>query len=316
MALRFFWRGDDARPETGGARLDADPLRACLQLERFGVLAVNGAEWVEQPGFEAARAEAIEVLDERFALVPEGYVSIVQAVLDVPGAPELDVETPPFLMAKHAVTNAQFQKFVDQGGYEQLELWPEDIWPHLIGFKDRSGAAGPRLWSMGRHDRHLASHPVVGVSYYEAGAYARWAGYRLPTEAEWQMAASWRIRSSAHVFHRYPWGESVDTGRCNIWATGLDATAPVDAFEEGAAPNGVLQLIGNVWEWTSDDFEAVDQHQNPVVGDTLMKSIRGGAYDTYFACQATSDFRTGSAALQRAPNVGFRCCIDLESTEG
>src|SRR5206468_4186091 len=160
-------------------------------------------------------------IDENFALVPEGFVSLPQTIDDNPGCPEIDVETEPFLLARHAVTHAQFQKFVDAGAYEELELWPKDIWPHLIDFKDQTEHVGPRYWKNGRHDRRLAEHPVVGINCYEAAAYAQWAGFRLPTEAEWQMAASWRIRSSAHLLRRYPWGDALDTRRCNIWASGI-----------------------------------------------------------------------------------------------
>ena len=90
---------------------------------------------------------------------------------------------------------------------------------------------------------------------------------------------------------------------------------PVDEYEAGAAPNGVLQLIGNVWEWTSSNYEISDDCGRTVVGDMLMKEIRGGSYDTYFAAQATSCFRTGLASLARMHNVGFRCVLDLDHEE-
>ena len=83
----------------------------------------------------------------------------------------------------------------------------------------------------------------------------------------------------------------------------------------GAAPNGVVQLIGNVWEWTSSDFIISDGQGNLVVGDAAMKSIRGGAYDTYFPRQTTSLFRTGLTALIRSHNVGLRCAMDLPALE-
>jgi iron(II)-dependent oxidoreductase len=256
---------------------------------------------------------ATQAIDESFALVPDGFASLPQTIADHPGCQEEDIETGSFLLSIHAITNAQYQKFVDGGGYEELELWPRDIWPHLIDFKDQTENTGPRFWRNGRHNRRLAEHPVVGICYYEAAAYATWAGYRLPTEAEWQMAASWRIRSSSNVLRRYPWGDALDTSRCNIWSSGIGETVPVSAYKTGGAPNGILQLCGNVWEWTSSDFMVVHEEGRPVVGDMLMKSIRGGAYDTYFPSQATSCFRTGLASLSRAHNVGFRCAMDLQN---
>jgi iron(II)-dependent oxidoreductase len=227
--------------------------------------------------------------------------------------PEEDIETAAYVLAKQTVTNAQFQAFVDDGGYSDLKLWPGEVWPHLIDFVDQTGEAGPRFWRGGRHNRRESDHPVVGVSFYEAEAYAKWAGYRLPSEAEWQVAASWRIRSAANVLRRYPWGDALDTRRCNIWASGIASTCPVSDYGAGASPNGVQQLVGNVWEWTASDFIMSDEEGRPVVGDMLMKSIRGGAFDTYFPAQSTSCFRTGLNCLARTHNVGIRCALDMRA---
>lgn len=292
-------------------RLDDDPMRQYLQCERFGVIAASQDRLCGQAGGEAVVRQAMDAIDELFAVVPEGFVSLPETMNDVPGCPETDVDTEPFLLARHPVTNEQFQKFVDADGYSDLELWPKDIWPHLIDFKDLTECPGPRFWRDGRYDKPLADHPVVGICYYEASAFTRWAGYRLPVEAEWQMAASWRIRSAAHVLRRYPWGDALDTRRCNIWASNISHTVPVTDFSEGAAPNGVQQLVGNVWEWTDSDFEITDDESHPIVGDMLMKSIRGGAFDTYFPVQAASTFRTGSPCVSRVHNVGFRCAMDV-----
>lgn len=294
-------------------KLPGDPLAQALRLGRFGVIVRQRKQWADHPNFRKMLGEATRAIDEQFALVPEGFVSLALSIFDQPGGPELDCETEPFLLARRAVTNAQFQGFVDAGGYEDLELWPQEVWPHLISFRDQTDHPGPRFWRDGRHHRELAEHPVVGVSFYEAAAYAGWAGFRLPAEAEWQMAASWRTRSSAHVHRRYPWGDALELSCCNVWAAGHGGTLPVDACPGGAAPNGVLQLIGNVWEWTDSDFEAVDREGRQVVGDTLLKSIRGGAYDTYFPWQAVSAFRSGLGCVSRSHNVGFRCALDLSA---
>lgn len=289
---------------------EPDPLKRLLQQERFGYIVRHSQQLAGTPGLAAVLQAAIEAIDDRFALVPEGFVTMPTTVNDFPGCPEVDLETEAFLLARLCVTNAQYQQFVDDNGYENLDLWPADILPHLVDFVDQTGQAAPRYWRDGRHDRRLADHPVVGICYYEAAAYAKWAGYRLPTNAQWQMAASWRIRSAAHVLRRYPWGDALDTGKCNVWASRIGTTVPVTAYPGGAAPNGVLQLIGNVWEWTESDFEVTDDEGRPLVGDMLMKEIRGGAFDTYFPSQATSSFRTGLAALVRAHNVGFRCVVE------
>ncbi len=327
MGLKLFSRRQAEQPVVKASRrpriveerfepadpltFDEDPLLRQLQLERYGAIVLRPSQWASHGDLHAILRKAQDAIDENFGLVPEGFASLPQTIVDYPGCHEEDVETQPFLMAIHPVTNAQYQKFVDAGGYEELELWPREIWPHLIDFKDQTEQPGPRYWQNGRHNRRLTEHPVVGISFYEAMAYAAWAGFRLPTEAEWQMAASWRIRSSSNVLRRYPWGDALDVHRCNIWASGIAETVPVSAYKAGAAPNGVLQLIGNVWEWTVSDFLVTHEEGRPVVGDMLMKSIRGGAFDTYFACQATSCFRTGLATLSRTHNVGFRCAMDI-----
>lgn len=295
-------------------RLPDDPLSKAMQLGRFGTIMARPADWAEEPKFERVALAATKAVDERFALVPEGFASIGLSIHEQPNAPEADYETTPFLLSRCAVSNADFQCFVDAGSYEDLSLWPQEIWPHLIDLKDQTGHAAPRYWRSGRHDRRLANHPVVGICYYEAQAYATWAGFRLPTEAEWQMAASWRIRSAAHVIRRYPWGDSLDLTFCNIWASGHAGTLPVTGCERGAAPNGVLQLIGNVWEWTGSEFLCMDDRGRRIIGDMLMMSIRGGSFDTYFPWQATSSFRSGLGCLSRVHNVGFRCALDLPAS--
>ena len=255
--------------------------------------------------------QAVHELERRMALVPAGSVAIPLTLTDQPGAPDEDVDVEPFLLGVHTVTNAEFQKFVDDGGYEKLEYWPEDIWPHLIEFKDLTDCQSPAYWWDGRHDQRLADHPVVGVSWLEAQAYALWIGQRLPTEAEWQVAASWGIKSTVDIHRRFPWGDTTDNTRCNIWSTRLGCTAPVSAFPTGAAPNQVLQLVGNVWEWTTAEYTVTDYEGRPILAEMIMQVVRGGAFDTYFETQATSQFRTGLLALARTHNTGFRCAMDL-----
>jgi iron(II)-dependent oxidoreductase len=291
--------------------LESDELRRFVQLGRFGVVAANPDRWRGHREVRAALQAANEAIDADFALVPEGCAAVPLTVNDTPGMPERETETQPFLLARHAVTNGEFQNFVDSGAYDDLDLWPEDIWPHLIDFRDLTDQPAPRFWRNGRHNKRRSDHPVVGICFYEAQAYSAWAGYRLCTEEEWQVAASWRIRSSAYVLRRYPWGDALDTARCNIWGSGVATTMPVDTYENGAAPNGVRQLVGNVWEWTDSEFDITDEEERPIVGDMVMMSVRGGAFDTYFPSQATSCFRTGVASLIRAHNVGFRCALDL-----
>lgn len=292
--------------------LDPDPLRAMLQQGRCALIINDLARWRSHPDFDDVMEACEQRLESELALVPAGEITMSRTLCPEPGGPEDVVQVDAFLIDECCVTNAQFQRFVDGGGYDDLSLWPEDIWPHLIEMKDQTGTSAPRYWREGHHDQRLADHPVVGVCWYEARAYAAWAGKRLPTEAEWQMACSWHIKSDADVLRRFPWGDAMNAQRCNVWLSGIGKTVPVKSYPNGAAPNQVLQLVGNVWEWTDSRFDILDPNGQPIVGEMPMYSIRGGAFDTYFESQATSQFRTGQIALARTHNVGFRCALSLD----
>jgi iron(II)-dependent oxidoreductase len=290
---------------------DSDPLRRMLQQGRYATVLRDENKWLVQPDGPAAVRKAKQRLEHCMALVPAGSVTMTQTLGAQPGAAEEEIDVAPFLLDIYCVTNARYQKFVDAGGYDALDFWPEEIWPHLIELKDLTGQPGPRFWRSGRHDRKLGDHPVVGVSWYEAQAYALWIGQRLPTEGEWQMAASWHIRSSADLMRRFPWGDAMDNARCNIWSSRHGTTVPVDRYPKGVAPNHVQQLVGNVWEWTDTEYLVADDDGRPIIGEMPMHVVRGGAFDTYFETQATNYFRTGQLALARVQNIGFRCAMDL-----
>ncbi len=291
--------------------VDGDPLKRMVQQGRHNAVVRDEAKWLTHPGGPEAIAQAKGELEQRMALVPAGSVTISQTLTADIGGAEIDLPVEPFLLDVHTVTNARFQRFVDAGGYDALEFWPEEIWPHLIELKDLTGMPGPRFWRNGRHDIRLSDHPLVGASWYEAQAFALWIGQRLPTEAEWQMAASWHLNSTSDLLRRFPWGDALNSEKCNLWSSRRNRSAPVHEYPNGAAPNHVLQLVGNVWEWTDTEFQAVDDGGRPVVGEMPMHVVRGGAFDTYFESQATSSFRTGQLALSRSHNTGFRCAMDL-----
>ena len=290
-----------------------EPLARMYQQGRLGTILRDEIKWRDQPSGAAVGEKAASELEQRMAFVPAGNVAVAQSLTDHANALEEETDVAPFLVDVHAVTNERFQRFVDAEGYDELEFWPEDIWPHLIEFKDLTGEPAPRFWREGRHDHRLGDHPVVGVSWFEAQAYALWIGQRLLTDAEWQMSASWHIKSSADIFRRFPWGDAMDNTRCNIWSARHGHTVPVAEYDNGAAPNRVMQLIGNVWEWTETEYTVIDEAGRPIVGEMPMHAVRGGAFDTYFEAQTTSQFRTGQIAFARAHNTGFRCAMDIDA---
>lgn len=290
---------------------DPDPLARMLQQGRSAVILREEGTWNSHGQWTKIMRLAKRELEQRMALVPAGSVSLVKTLDGQTGPPEEDIIVEPFLLDVHTVTNGRFQKFVDAGGYDALEFWPEEIWPHLIELKDQTGQPAPRFWRHGRCDVRTADHPVVGISWYEAQAFALWVGQRLPTEAEWQMAASWHIHSSTDMLRRFPWGDSLDNHRCNIWSSRVGNTKPSNSYPKGAAPNHILQLVGNVWEWMDSEYNIADEEGRPIVGEMPMHVVRGGAFDTYFEVQATSSFRTGQIALARPHNTGFRCATNL-----
>ncbi len=202
----------------------------------------------------------------------------------------------PFAIARAAVTQAEFAAFVEDRGYERRELWSEAGWR----WRETEGTEHPLYWKREggrwlRRDFHrwvaLEPHrPVLHVNWWEAEAYCRWAGRRLPTEAEWEVAAAAEPagggRELADVKRRFPWGNDPPTpDRANLGWRAMGAV-DVGGHAAGQSAFGCRQMIGNVWEWTSSDFEpypgfVIDpykEYSQPWFG--THKVLRGGAWPT------------------------------------
>jgi len=269
---------------------------------------------------------AVRQLDESMALVPAGRVLLGQLAEQSHSAcgpmdtdPKLVernlVAVAPVYLDRFCVTNEEYQRFVDAGGYEQLEFWHEEALPALLDFVDQTGAPGPRYWHDGQFPSSEDRLPVVGVSWFEAWAYARWVGKRLPSDAEWTKAGSWPVESAPGRIaqRRYPWGESFDVRRAHLYGSGQRGPVAVDEYPGGTSVGGIHQLIGNVWEWTATPLtELADSTLH--VSESVM-SIRGGAYDTYFENQATCHFQSGEQSLSRRRNIGFRLALPMSDLE-
>jgi len=257
---------------------------------------------------------AQEVLDETMSLVPEGDVVLHSRWLETghgetaAGRTQVHVES--LFLDRFPVTNRDFQRFVNAGGYEQMELWEASIWPAMVEFVDQTHKFGPRYWKDGKFPSGLDDHPVVGVSWYEASAYARWIGKRLPSDAEWVKAGAWPVSTGGMPQQRrYPWGDVFDRSLANVWGSHGNATVPVDEFPGGASVGGIHQLVGNVWEWTSTHWGVWEPASKKAETTVPMRSLRGGAFDTYFDGQAACQFQSGDDPLARRHNVGFRCAL-------
>ena len=208
-----------------------------------------------------------------------------------------DVTVEPFRIALAAVTQEEFAQFVEDGGYENRRYWSEDGW----AWRESTAATAPLYWRQRagagweRHDfdRWVPIEPhraMIHVCWYEADAFARYQGRRLPTELEWEVAAAAEPtadgRGLAHTKRPYPWGADPPTSeRVNMdWAAmgALD----VGAFPDGASAFGCRQMLGNVWEWTADTFAPYPgfdsgpyrEYSTPLFGST--KVLRGGAWPT------------------------------------
>jgi iron(II)-dependent oxidoreductase len=199
-----------------------------------------------------------------------------------------EVDILPFRMSRTPVTNAEYAAFVEAGGYARREFWSDQGW----AWRERERLAAPNYWikrngawAQRRFDRIVvlrSTEPVVHVSWHEAQAWCRYADRRLPTEAEWEFAASWDFggRQKRH----YPWGtQAPGPDRANLESAGM---TEVTNFAAGDAASGCRQMIGNVWEWTASTFnpypgfviDPYKEYSEPWFG--THKVLRGGSFAT------------------------------------
>jgi len=206
------------------------------------------------------------------------------------------VDVAPFSIARAAVTNVEYAEFVAAGGYQKEAYWYPDGWSWIqknqLSHPGYWTPQGNQQWTMRRFDKTLPlpdNEPVIHVSWYEADAYCRWAGLRLPTELEWEVAALGEADSHGNLSaskRRYPWGNDAPTaGHANLDGLALGCV-DVAAYAAGDSAFGCRQMLGNVWEWTSDTFapfpgfsaDAYTEYSTTLFGNT--KVLRGGAWTT------------------------------------
>ena len=232
--------------------------------------------------------------------------------------PSRVVDLPAFRIGRVPVTNAEWQRFIDDGGYTQRRWWSARGWAHRM----HAGLERPLFWAADGSRRRFGhigdiapDEPVQHVCYFEAQAYAAWAGARLPTEQEWEKAASWDPVAARR--RRWPWGESEPTAAlANLGGTAL-RPARVGAYPAGASAYGVEQMIGDVWEWTSSEFEAwpgftpmlYTAYSRPFFGGDF-RVLRGGSWAVAPSTIRPS-FRNWDLPIRRQIFSGVRLAWDV-----
>ena len=235
--------------------------------------------------------------------------------------PQHHVHLDAFEIDAAPVTNGAYLEFMRDGGYERAELWTRAGWRWLQEAQVRA----PKHWdrdadgtwmtrSMDRIAPVALDHPVIHVCYHEADAFARWAGKRLPTEYEWEVAASWD--PAARMPRAYPWGDDEPTrAHANVDQLSF-GTAPIGAYPCNVSPLGCYGMIGDAWEWTSSDFHGYPgfrpfpyaEYSEAFFGPDY-KVLRGGSWATRPGA-IRNTFRNWDFPIRRQIFSGFRCARD------
>jgi iron(II)-dependent oxidoreductase len=309
-----------------------DPAKKRRAAERDSHDALTG------DAHDASASQAGALASPGDAPVARGDMATVEAGEFLLGAPwrmfvydnELPAHTvslDAFKIDRLLTTNEEYAHFIKEGGYARREWWDEEGWE----WRERENWTCPLYWTMqspADGDGHAWSvrtmfeegalkpeHPVSGVSWHEAAAYARFAGKRLPTEAEWEKAASWDAGGERKRL--YAWGDyAPDDARGNFdlhyWET-----TPVGSFPAGASAYGCLDMTGNVWEWTSDPFDGYANftpypypEYSEVWFDGDHRVLKGGSWATHPSILRTS-FRNFFRRHFRIAFAGIRCASDV-----
>ena len=218
--------------------------------------------------------------------------------------PPHEVTVRPIAIDTAPVTNDRYAEFVADGGYDERRWWSDEGW----AWRTESGSRAPQFWRSGSTGWEvlrfgtwrplLGAEPVQHVCWHEAEAFARWAGKRLPTEVEWEYAATGASRGEANLGQRH------------------DGPAEVGAYPEGVSAFGVHQLFGDVWEWTASDFLPHPgfvafpyREYSEVFWGPTYKVLRGGSWATDAVAMRAS-FRNWDLPIRRQIFAGFRCARD------
>ncbi|CAN5753600.1 ergothioneine biosynthesis protein EgtB [soil metagenome] len=277
----------------------------------------------EYPVVEAAPAVP-EPLEGKEVLVPGG--SFVMGTSTEPWAydnerPAHEVDVDPFWIDTVPVSNRDYLGLIEADGYNDGRWWSERGWAHRQG----AGLQHPQFWQkdgsgwsrtrFGRREPLPLDEPVQHVCWFEAEAYARWAGKRLPTEAEWEKAASWDPATGTK--RRFPWGDAGPTPALANLGQQCFRPTTAGAYACGASAAGCRQMVGDVWEWTSSDFLAYSgstgfpyKEYSEVFYGKDYKVLRGGSWATH-PLVIRNTFRNWDHPVRRQIFCGFRCARSI-----
>ena len=226
-----------------------------------------------------------------------------------------------FLIDRAPVSNGEYLEFMNSGGYKDFRWWHSAGWEKVntenwqapLYWEQQSGEWMIRDFGGLHPATEKLNEPVSHVSFLEASAFAKWAGKRLPTEAEWEKAAT--LSPSSKAKRQFPWGDSPpDEEKANLFENGFWNVAPIGSFPEGQSAHGCQQMIGDVWEWTTSDYtpypgfksEFDEYNDKWFVG---QKVLRGGSFATP-QIHIRSTYRNFFYPHERWMIAGFRCAKD------
>lgn len=228
-----------------------------------------------------------------------------------------------YMIDNTPVTNEDYLMFIKDGGYKDYKFWLDEGWQWLNSNnieaplywdRDESGSWFKCDFKGKRFIENFPNEPVTNVSFFEADAYARWSGKRLPTEAEWEKAASWD--EDKGIKRLYPWGDEEPTDfHCNLLESRIWSPADVFTYEKGMSYYGSYGMIGDVWEWTGSEFTAYPGFKSGFAeyNDkwfSNQKVLRGGSFGTP-KDSTRNTYRNFFKTHERWLISGFRCAKDL-----